>query len=156
MKVLTATNRTKSAIQKADRLVSVITGGKMRKGVYPGGFGNGAYRGPFAVVMSDSSTVKIYSYNADEDRSFVSLIIAGLTVIEFDESEVTVSGSGHIWIEITQESGTYSYECKAGTLPDETDSLLVVPLADVAFEDGKITKIVQMQYGNIHVAGRIV
>jgi len=116
-----------------------------------------SYVGPFAVVASDNTTVKIYSYNGDEDRSFTALIIAGLQMIEFEESEITVSGAGYVWIEITQSENVYSYECKFGSrLPAQTDSLLVIPLADVAFEDGAITEIIQMQYGNIHIAGRIV
>lgn len=37
MKALAATDRTVQAIRKADALPTVIPGGKMRKGAYPGG-----------------------------------------------------------------------------------------------------------------------
>lgn len=118
---------------------------------------SGDYEGPFAVVASDNTTVKIYSYNADEDRSFVSHITAGLQRIDFTESEVTISGSGYVWIEITQADNVYSYECKSGSeLPAQTDSLNVVELAEIGFDDGKISEIIQKKYGDIEVTGRIV
>jgi len=114
----------------------------------------GAYEGPFAVVKYTESTVRVYSYNADEGRAFEALMILGLTKIAVPETEVEVY-SGHVWIEVTHNGTDYIYEIKSGALPDQTNDKLIIPLADIGVEEGAITKIIQLQYGNIHFPGRV-
>lgn len=112
---------------------------------------SGEYEGPFAVVSSGTGLVTVYSYNADEGRLWESLIILGLEKIAVTETEISASADSHVWIEITEASGEFAYEIKAGTLPAQSGSLLAVPLAYID-SDSNIT---QMQFGNIVFPGRV-
>jgi len=56
MRAVKATDRTMAALRKADRLPTNIPGGKMRKGMYPGGFGGGAAGAEIYIARTTART----------------------------------------------------------------------------------------------------
>jgi len=118
--------------------------------------GKAGYEGPFAVARSGDTRVTVHSYNSNEGRAWESLIYLGLEKKAISETEITIGNSGFIYVQITLSNGSYSYEIKSGDLPDQENGKLIVPLADIGFESGAISKIIQLQYGNIHFPGRML
>lgn len=124
----------------------------------PGGIsGSSDYYGPWAVVQKNTTTVTVKAYAAGSYLS-KSLVIAGLTTEEqATDADVTVTTSGVIYADITQSGGTYSIAyANASALPAQSSTHYYVELAAVTFASSAITGLSQTQYGQIHVAGRVV
>lgn len=115
------------------------------------------YIGPWAVVQKDATTATIKAYAAGSYPS-KSLVIAGLTTKEqTTDADVTISTSGVVYADITQSGGTYSIAyANTAALPAQSSTHYYVELAAVTFASGAISALNQTQYGQIHIAGRVV
>lgn len=105
------------------------------------------YDGPFAVSKKDDSTVSILAGN----------IIHGIDKIAVAETDLAVSSSGIIYIELTYPSGTAATEFKtAAEMPTLEAGKYQKKLANVIVEDSKITSVTQVwKSDDIEVVGRL-
>jgi hypothetical protein len=116
------------------------------------------YAGPFAVVKKDDTTVTLQGYNADKDRYCYNPLILGLKTYDVAERDISVSASAWIYMKITYDGSDYQLAFSAETgFKDQTATEFYIPLAYVKCGgDGKITDIIQLQYGNIIHPGRVL
>ena len=107
-----------------------------------GGGGGGGYDGPFAVSV-DSGNVTIAAGN----------IIAGTSTIAFPQTVKTNAGAGTVYLALTYSGGSYSYAVAIANLPPtQSATTAIFRLARVP----SAAPVVQYQYGDIYVAGRVV
>jgi len=114
MRAVKATDRTLAALRKADRLPTNIPGGKMRKGMYPGGFGGAgvtAYNGMFAVLdITDYSVdppiyqLRILPGIVQVNRVFQIYAGGDINLPSFAYGEMP--DDGYVVLEIEQNSDT--------------------------------------------------
>lgn len=109
--------------------------------------GGGKYSGPFAVTKKDSTTVTIAA----------GVLVLGLTTIEFEETDLTISADGYAVLDITYSNSAYTVTASnVGSLPTQTATHYYIILAAVAFdtEAEAIGTITQYQYGPVQGSGR--
>jgi hypothetical protein len=111
---------------------------------------------PFKAKLTSDGGVVILGYNNDEGRYFKNFVTLGLTRLEVAEKTfAAISSDTWIYLEITYSSG-YNVELKSSsTLPEQTATVYIIPIAFIKTADGKPSKAVQIQYGVIEGAGRI-
>ena len=119
----------------------------------------GVYNGPFQVKKKNDTEVTIRGYNLSEGRLFRNWAILGLTTVEFNEGDLTISGEGYACAKITYSSPNYvtAYEfvTTANFATIQSATAYYVPLAFITWESSAIKKIYQLQYGIIEGAGRL-
>jgi len=141
------------------RVEAMPTGDYPRRSRHKSRFTAGSeYMGPWAVVEKDTATVTVKAYDLTNGYVCRSLLIAGLTTQTHSaDADVTITTSGAVYAKITFAGGVYVFEfVNAAALPEQAAGILYVALAYVTFADSAITTLQQAQYGQIHVAGRIV
>ena len=143
-------------IQGPGILISKRSGGYFFE-IDPKAGGGDSYQGPFKVVKKNDTNVTIMGYDVSKEQFIHNYIIAGLSRFEdTGDTDKGVSGNGVIYAKITH-SGSYAVEYLFATsLPAQTNGNVYVSLADIRFSSGKITKVTQIQFGEIHIAGRLV
>lgn len=104
------------------------------------------YDGPFAVSKKDDTTVTVAAGS----------VIAGITETEVPESDVSVSSTGVLYLELTYDGG-YSAELKTAVeMPALSAENYTEMIAEITVEDSKIKSISQMwEAGDIKVIGRL-
>lgn len=112
------------------------------------------YDGPFAVVAETGASVTIYGANAQAGRPAPATVTLGTTVSTFADKTLSVSATGYVYLEITYSS-SYTITAKSGATMTQDDTHYCVPLAYVVLNDGKISSIQQLQFGQVEGAGRI-
>lgn len=123
----------------------------------PRGGGSSDYFGPWAVIEKNATTVTIKAQDATNGYLGKSLMVAGLTTKEqTTDVDVTITTTGAVYVQIMQSGGTYSFTFANAALPAQTAGNLYVALTYVTFASSAITGLQQAQYGQIHVAGRVV
>lgn len=116
-----------------------------------------SYSGPFAVVKKDDTTVTILGYHADEDRNWKNYVYAGLTATEVAEQDkASITTSGYLYLDVTYSSGYSVAVGFATSVPAQSATHYYHPLAWIECADSKISSVLQMQYGQIFIAGRVV
>ncbi|OGV36974.1 MAG: hypothetical protein A2020_16365 [Lentisphaerae bacterium GWF2_45_14] len=114
-------------------------------------FASDTYDGPFAVKnTSEGETIQV-TVNAGD-------IIAGTTKVSVPETDIAISSSCVVYIELSYSDSSYSTEIKTASLmPGLSSTVYRTRLADITFQDSRIKSVTQMwQYGDIYVAGRFV
>ena len=158
MASIKSTPRTKNAIRKADRLPrDLIPPTKQRPSIQGPQLSAGdTYRGPFKAVIKDDTTVTIKAKD-DIDYFCENRITAGLeSIIISSDQNVTISASGYVYANISYSS---VYSCSfafASSFPAQANGNYYLPIAKVEFSGGAIIDLIQIQFGEIHVNGRIV
>jgi len=112
---------------------------------------------PFkTAISSDGAGVAVLGYNADKKRYFRNYVTLGMTRLEVAETSFS-SISADAWIYLSISYGTeYKAELKsAASLPEQSSSAYIVPIAFVRAENGKPAGVVQAQYGPVEGSGRI-
>lgn len=145
--------------------VDVSMAGVLFKGIEgPAGIGGSppSYAGPFAVVDAsddNAQNITVLGYHEDEGRYFQNLLILGEHRQAYPETGLTLTttaGMRIIVLELKETTGqsTYTltlkdleYTASTGSHTADTDSIVNYPLALVRFDDNKIAKITQIQYG---------
>jgi hypothetical protein len=125
------------------------------KRVAGGAGGTQNYEGPFAVVAKDGTTVTILGSNSEKNRLWSNTITLGLSKLELPEQDLSISSTGHVYLEI-RYSSSYAAEAKAGVMPEQSDTKYYIPLAYVVVKDGAISSITQLQFGQVEGCGRIL
>jgi hypothetical protein len=120
--------------------------------------GDSKYNGPFAVVRKDDTTVTLLGYNADKGRYWYNTLILGLKSYDVQERDISVSESSWIYMKITYDGSDYQIEFSAeAEFREQTEEEFYIPLALAQCgDDGKITRVTQVQYGNIIHPGRVL
>lgn len=127
-----------------------LTPSPRRRRSVDGGGTSSDYAGPFAVslIIDEETEKKEFQIGSEAVASY---IVAGLTKIDVDVETLPASGDG-IWLNITCDNGIYDYEFLTSE-PEITDINYVVQLCQY---DSATDEIVQIQYGQVYIAGRIV
>jgi hypothetical protein len=113
---------------------------------------------PFKVVKGeDPGSVVVMGYNEDEYRLFKNMVTLGLNSLEVPETRLSGITEGvWIYLSVSYSASSYAAEIKsAGSLPAQSESEYVVPVAYVECQDAAIVAIHQMQYGPVQAGGRI-
>lgn len=127
-----------------------LTPSPRRRRSVDGGGTASDYAGAFAVslIVDEETEEKEFQIGSEAVTSY---IIAGLTKINVEVETLAAGGDG-VWLVITCESGIYDYSF-VSTEPTITDANYVVQLCQY---DSTTDDIVQIQYGQVYIAGRIV
>lgn len=176
MKALAVTSRTVAAIQKADRLPTVIPGGKMRKGAGTQDAEARAYSGPFAVVEKDAGSVTLLGYNQEAGRVWRNIIdigaysdneYIGLMTVDEQNLDIDVAGitGGWVYLDIHvvttgTDPGQISSQYEVTLFfnkdfPYQTAEHYYHRLAYLSIKDDAIIDVIQWQYGGIYLPGRV-
>ncbi len=134
---------------------NTLTISAVRRGGCGGGGGGGssAYEGYFAVVKASDTTVSVVDGAAPENAPCGYYEHGIQRVAVTKPSAITVSATGFIYVTITYTT-VYVFTFAFGTtLPASANGSIVRKLADVAFADGKITTITQVQDGILITPG---
>jgi len=119
---------------------------------------------PFKAVRLKESgeenafLIRILGYNADEGRYCANTVYAGAGLsTTVSEATFSCAGSRFIWLLVTASgSSSISAELRSGeNLPSQSETQYIVPIAYLNVVNGAL-KIVQLHFGHVHVAGRIV
>ena len=116
------------------------------------------YGGAFAVEVLNNVQVRLLAYAPSEGRLFRNNLILGLQVLEVAGYTLSVSSSSYVVLRI-QGGETYTTTAFIReTIPEQTATDAYIPLAYVYWQsgdEGKITGVQQLQYGNIVHLGRV-
>lgn len=114
------------------------------------GVDSAAYAGPFNVIKKDNTTVTV-------GKDAFNIVFLGQTDAAMSETDIAVTASGFIGLKITFSGSAYTYVFKHyTTFPAQTATEFYIPLAYVTVASSAISRIEQLQYGNIVQSGRIL
>ncbi|OGV39632.1 MAG: hypothetical protein A2020_02900 [Lentisphaerae bacterium GWF2_45_14] len=110
-----------------------------------------SYSGPFSVKNTSGDEDIQVTVNAGD-------IIAGTTKVSVPETDIAISSSCVVYIELSYSDSSYSAEIKtASSMPGLSSTVYRTRLADITFQDSRIKSVTQMwQYGDIYVTGRFI
>jgi len=135
---------------------NAITISAVRRGGGGGGGGGGGsteYDGYFTVVKASDTTVAVVD-GADPTNVTCGYYEHGIQRVAVSKPEaITVSATGFIYVTITYTTAYVFTFAFASSLPASANGSIVRKIADVAFADGKITTITQVQDGILITPG---
>lgn len=115
--------------------------------------GSAEYNGYFDVVKATDTTVSVVD-GADAANANCGYYEHGIQRIAVVKPEaITVTATGFIYVTITYTTAYVFTFAFGTTLPASANGSIVRKIADVAFADGKITTITQVQDGILITPG---
>jgi len=116
------------------------------RGGGPGGGAETPYDGPFAVTKKDDTTVTVKEGS----------VIAGITKTAVPETDISISSTCVLYMELTYDGG-YTAELKtAAEMPEPSEDNYTQQIAAITVTDSKISAISQIwESGDIIVLGRL-
>ncbi len=130
------------------------------KRVAGGSGGTSKYNGPFAVTEQSGQGAQptgVVLLGPGQDRATVNQVILGLATRTVEQTELNGLGASYyVFLDITWTGTEYQMLISTETsLPAQSATHYVIPIAYVEIKDSAVASITQLQYGSVQGSGRV-